>query len=896
MIKLNKIIFIGVAALGCVSANADDKVPTSSDHLTINTSVDRLVPFNISDTGKKMPALWGLDVAWINESNVLKGINHMGLDNIGIARASYQVVDPLVNDVDLSVRQIATLKERIRIIDLISPTIDLVINEDQEATQNSMPEYYRSKNNVIVREHWAAAIAATVRWIHANTQHKVKVVSVFNEPDYGWSKATKNDFYHICRILREQYPEFKDILFSAGNTLNSDPALSWYNAVKPYVTWGNTHQLAGSFDTYASFFAQVAADGNYPTADEMHNICDAMVGAEYGMKAGIWWGFDSRARGELCDISNHGSRLGYAEHRPNWTAAAVYRNDETKAVRAFVGSSERQAATTGYLFVSKDREVYADGAGPSRDFYMQMPGGTGYQKGQTNAERVINVDYGEDVPPSVINGRYKLMNVTSKTVVAENGRSGGNTNISMLKYTGGEHQQWDITLVDPRNGGDYSYYKITSVKDGNYMNVLNNSKSNGANVISYNAGGASNEQWALEYAGNGAYYIKNRESGLYLEPITVSSADGVNVRQGKLKAPEYRHFQQWRIIPVDAACETTAPAIPTELKAVGQAASVKLTWKANGEDDLDGYMIVRAKEGTDEWNTIARKVKATTFIDNTCRQGESYLYKIKAIDRSDNMSAASAQVKAEVTGTKGLVAQWQLDDLLQDNTLNHFDAVSAKNPVYVAGKSGEKAMVFGGSDYLRLPYQVGDMDEMTVCLWVYWKNTSSAWQRIFDFGTDTEHYMFLTPSEGNKMRFAIKNGGEEQQLDYALRLTGYAWHHVAVTMAKGKVSIFVDGIERASTTDITIKPSDLKPVFNYIGHSQFATDPNFVGNIDDIRIYNYALTAGELTNVMEDVTNGIKDLPVSADNDSKDYYRLDGTKVSKPTKGLYIHKGRKYVK
>ena len=65
------------------------------------------------------------------------------------------------------------------------------------------------------------------------------------------------------------------------------------------------------------------------------------------MTVGIWWGFDSRARGEFCQISRKGVRLSYGEHRANWTAASVWRHDDGR-VKAFLGSSEPQAAPTEY--------------------------------------------------------------------------------------------------------------------------------------------------------------------------------------------------------------------------------------------------------------------------------------------------------------------------------------------------------------------------------------------------------------------------------------------------------------------------------------------------------------------------------------------------------------------
>ena len=196
----------------------------------------------------------------------------------------------------------------------------------------------------------------------------------------------------MAKLLKENYPRCADIPLVGGNTLNNDKALDWYNTGKQYFGWGNTHQLAGSFDNFAGFYQQMVKDGKVGYADEMHNVGEAMIGLKYGMTVGIWWGFDSRARGEFCQISRHGSELAYGEHRDNWTAASVYRHDDGR-VKAFIGSSERQAKTTTYQFLSTERDVYYDGYGPVREMLMEIPGGTSYQNGQSNAERVVDIWY-----------------------------------------------------------------------------------------------------------------------------------------------------------------------------------------------------------------------------------------------------------------------------------------------------------------------------------------------------------------------------------------------------------------------------------------------------------------------------------------------------------------------
>ncbi|MBR5699225.1 MAG: RICIN domain-containing protein [Prevotella sp.] len=850
-LKTFTIVFLFTAT----TAVAQDNRSSSSQYLSTIANSDVVVPFRIGDEGVKLPIRWGMDVAWNNSQNMRKGINHIGKENLSLVRGSFRTDAPLAGDTALTSSQIRALRNRMQTINIMSDTCDIILNSDQEA---GVDEWYGTSGNANV-DHWVAMISANIEYIKKNyPKHRVLGISPFNEPDFtDWKQGSKTNQKEIARQLKEKYP---DLIITAGNTLNCDRALEWYNACRPYVDWGNTHQLAGSFDNYASFFTKVRNDGNYGYADELHNVGEAMVGVEYGMQAGVWWGFDSRARGEFCRISNTGSRIGYGENRSKWTSASVYRDDETQAVKAFVGSSERQANTSTFSFVSSDREVYFDGHGPQRAFVMEIPGGTGYQNGQTNAERVIDITYGADVPPSAITpGTYKIMNAATCGVVAVNGTADGNPNISQMKWTGAKTQQWNIDLVDPRIGGDYSFYKITNVSNSKYMNVLNNGTST-ANIISYDAKCASNEQWYLEYAGDGCYFIRNRESGLFMELTEKSTASGINIRQNKKATDEAKlRLQMWRILPTDADCETNAPAQPQGLTAEARRASVSLSWTANTEEDLAGYMVLRAEQGTGKWNTIARKVTATDYVDNTCRQGVAYDYCIKAIDKSENQSEVSAAVSAQPTAAKGVIAQWQFEDALTDATDNYFDVVHSTTPLYIDNcASGQKALNMDGTvDYLLLPYEIADMDEMSISLWAYWTNPSSSNARLFDFGNGTTQYMYLTPTNGKGMCFGIKNGDTEQQLANSRRLTARAWKHVVVTIKEDYVAIYVDGEQVASTSDISIKPSDLRTSINYLGRGQSASVPKYRGYLDDVRIYNYALSPDEVLAVMEDATNGI---------------------------------------
>ncbi|WP_288275755.1 LamG-like jellyroll fold domain-containing protein [uncultured Prevotella sp.] len=901
MNKKRNILFV-VAALGAATAFAQEPVRSSSSlYLHAQKKADVSLPYAISAEGKRFQPTWGLDQAWPNESNLLKGINHMGKENIGIGRTAFRYSVALTNDSVLGAADITALRNRNTIFNKLSATLPLVFTADQEAVgpndanPDRVPPEYFVKNKSANIEHWAAMINSHVHWMQANTKHPVVGISPFNEPDY-WSieeGATPEKQWQVAKLLKEQYPRCAEIPMVGGNTLNNDKALEWYTPGKQYYDWGNTHQLAGSFDTFAGFFEQLEKDGKIGYADEMHNVGEAMVGLEYGMDVGIWWGFDSRARGEFCQISRNGVRLAYGEHRNNWTAASVYRHDDGR-VKAFVGSSERQAKTTTYQFVSTERDVYYDGYGPVHEFVMEMPGGTGYQTGQTNGERVINVTWGEDVPPSEINGTYKLLNkVSGATGNVVSYTSSGDV-IKQSRYTGSKKQQWTVKPCSSRIGGDFSFYDIESVDNAKIrMNVKDYSKSQ-ADILAWTQDGpTSNEQWYLEYDGNGYYLIRNRESALYLASAGTSSMAKI------IQTPELtgtnRDRMLFRFIPVDVTYETVAPAKPVGLSAESQSASVRLSWTANTETDVEGYMVVRAPKGTDDWNTIARQLTETYFVDNTCRPNTSYIYKVKAIDRSQNISEASDVVEAAPLSQPTMIARWDFEDNLNDDTQNMLDMASPSTPKYVADhKVGDKSLSLT-AQFVQLPYRVADSDELSVAMWVKWNTSTTQWQRIFDFGNDEDHYLFLTPNSGtSKMRFAIKNGGDEQILDCPSKLSSYLWKHVVVTMGKDKTAIYVDGTEVASTTGITIKPSDIRPVLNYLGRSQYTADPNISANYDDVRIFNYALSADEVKAVKDGTYTNIQSVE-NSDAVSKPIYTIDGKRIDRPQQGINIIDSRKIL-
>ncbi|MBB5353461.1 fibronectin type 3 domain-containing protein [Haloferula luteola] len=212
---------------------------------------------------------------------------------------------------------------------------------------------------------------------------------------------------------------------------------------------------------------------------------------------------------------------------------------------------------------------------------------------------------------------------------------------------------------------------------------------------------------------------------------------------------------------------------------------------------------------------------------------------------TDSASAfADATLNIAVLGHV-LRSHYELEDNTNDS-IGAFHGTATGSPAYGAGRIGRGIVLDGADDSVSIPGNPVECQDITIAAWVRW-NGGGSFQRVFDFGNNTNQYLFLSPNTGSGLRFAIKNGGGEQQLNSAAALPTTQWTHVAVTLSGDTGTLYVNGSSVATNPGMTINPGDFKPVNNLIGRSQFTADPLFNGMIDDFRIYNHALTAGQVS-------------------------------------------------
>jgi Concanavalin A-like lectin/glucanases superfamily/Bacterial Ig domain len=187
-------------------------------------------------------------------------------------------------------------------------------------------------------------------------------------------------------------------------------------------------------------------------------------------------------------------------------------------------------------------------------------------------------------------------------------------------------------------------------------------------------------------------------------------------------------------------------------------------------------------------------------------------------------------------------------------TSNAVDSVGGSDGVLQGGASfSNGAVVLNGTNgFVDLPDNlVTGYTAVTIEAWVT-DNGSGPWARIYDFGSNTTHYMFLSlPAGPGNLRGAYNSGGGEQVVEWpgtGRPAAGQKAHLVWTSDSVSQVgALYVNGTRVGVSSNFTQTPAGLGQTPNvWLGRSQFANDPYFKGAIDEFRIYKAALSATDV--------------------------------------------------
>ncbi|MFE2046143.1 exo-alpha-sialidase [Streptomyces sp. NPDC059477] len=171
------------------------------------------------------------------------------------------------------------------------------------------------------------------------------------------------------------------------------------------------------------------------------------------------------------------------------------------------------------------------------------------------------------------------------------------------------------------------------------------------------------------------------------------------------------------------------------------------------------------------------------------------------------------------------------------------------------GVSGDALALDGTDDAVRLPHDtrlpLGTKD-FTASLWFRSTATSGEQPMLWmgGVGVSQPQVWLRAEPENDRVRALITTRtGTTSWHSASLSTTGAhndgAWHHVALRRGGGQLTLFLDGT-RISTADVTGSVSRNSPFGVHIGQ-RMDSRAHFSGALDDVRVYDKALTDGELT-------------------------------------------------
>ena len=308
--------------------------------------------------------------------------------------------------------------------------------------------------------------------------------------------------------------------------------------------------------------------------------------------------------------------------------------------------------------------------------------------------------------------------------------------------------------------------------------------------------------------------------------------------------------------------DTQPPTQPGTLTATAvSSAEVDLAWGASTDNvGVTGYLIERCQgAGCSNFAQIATTAgTGTTYKDTSVVASTTYSYRVRATDAAGNLSPYSNTASATTTAApNGLVAAYGFDEgsgtTVTDASGNGHTGTITNATWAATGKYG-KALQFNGTNALVSIPNAASLQlstGMTLEAWVNPSTVNSAWRDVIYKGNDN-FYLEATSTNASKPDAGMIAGGSYADAYGTAALTASTWSYLTETYDGSTLRLYVNGTQVASTAHTGTIATSTNPL-QIGGDSLYGQ--NFAGLIDEVRVYNVALTAAQIQSDMATPVN-----------------------------------------
>ena len=268
--------------------------------------------------------------------------------------------------------------------------------------------------------------------------------------------------------------------------------------------------------------------------------------------------------------------------------------------------------------------------------------------------------------------------------------------------------------------------------------------------------------------------------------------------------------------------------------------SISVQWSPSTDDiGVTGYRLFLN-------GAVATTTTGTTHTFPSLSCSTSYQLGVEALDGDDNVSTrvVSGESTSLCDGPLGLVAAYSFDQgsgaTAQDESGNNHNG-SIVGAGWTSGRHGSALSFDGSNDHVGLG-SLGTFSQtaFTLQAWIQ-KDTTKNDVAVIGTWTGTGPMLWVDHL-ASRHRLTLA-GGISDYLDSGQGPTIGEWQHIAATFSGSTARYYVNGVEVASrTVNNGAGASDTWRIGAYGG----SPSGFFDGVIDDVRIYNRALTATEI--------------------------------------------------
>ncbi len=358
----------------------------------------------------------------------------------------------------------------------------------------------------------------------------------------------------------------------------------------------------------------------------------------------------------------------------------------------------------------------------------------------------------------------------------------------------------------------------------------------GAYVVAQNWSGSSSWNWATtsSMAGTNTIMVNARNSdgsGTVSSSITYTIVQAVTA------------IVIGSITPSIPSPGIVGTAVVWTAAATGGSGSYQYQFSRTGPD-TGGAAVVTQPWGTSNswtWNTTSLMSGNNTI----------------SVSIKDSTGAvATATANYILSSPSGLAGYWKFDEgsgtttadssgLGNNGTLN--------GATWVSGVSGYAVSFDGTGTYVEVPgtSALKPASTVSVTAWIKTTTAPSLGGEVVSMG---DNYALRVLSDGNVLFFFYNGTTWITVQTTGVNVLDGRWHNIAGVKSASQIQIFVDGVSKAAYSTSDTIPYTLGTNLYFGKHGNGSASYNFNGVIDEVRIYNIALSATDVQNIYAAIT------------------------------------------